>query len=726
MRSFSPALLLAAIHRRVRPQHVVVALVGLLVLAYGASICVALDHSRRQALDDTTATLDSMSRSIEIGVNRILFEADTTMLGVSHMLANVLPGQPLDGPAVRTLLQQMDAQNLVVSDIVIVGAGGYELNASRQGFGASRDLSQQKFFTASRAGSAPALYIGQPEKDALTGHWSIMLSRPLALGDKQTGVVAVEVPLSVFTRFFGSVTAASAIRVALVSGGGRLIAGDPRYPGRIGQTLPDSSALLAAAARSPDGRLAHAPGGDGTDQILSFRAVPGRPLLVTVARDRAAVLKRWGEESAVSAGVVGLFVLAAGILTGLLVRGLKRQQLSTVDLRGREEQLERQSSLLQATLENMGEGLSVFDNGGRLVAFNSRFAELLDLPPTIGTATSLYDILEFQLQRGDFSGSEPNLGVQERYDRMYRDLPVVRERTTPSGRILQIRRWAMPGGVVSLYSDITERKAAERRMSQALLNAELANRAKSDFLANMSHELRTPLNAIIGFSELLGTDGLGPMRDGKYLEYVGDIHSSGLHLLSIINDVLDMAKIESGKLELARETIGVWQLVGDTLRMVREQATKTGIELVTALPEREVAVVGDERAIKQALLNILSNAVKFSKQGARIDIRAASEGQRLVLEIEDHGIGMTPEELVRAMQPFEQANSGTARNYGGTGLGLPIAKGLVEAHGGTLTIDSAIGIGTKVRIVLPAEAGAKLRSVPEMSSIAPLVSTASL
>ncbi|MGH7093083.1 MAG: ATP-binding protein [Stellaceae bacterium] len=719
-------MLLSAIHRRVRPQHVVVALAGLLVLAYGASTGVALDHSRRQALDDAAIALDSMSRSVEIGTGRILFEADTTMRGVSHMLADVLPGQPLDGPAVKTLLQQMDGQNLVVSDIVIVGADGHEMNASRQGFEASRDLSRQKFFTAVRAQPTSALYIGPPEKDTLTGDWSIMLSRPLTLGDKQTGVVAVEVPLSVFTRFFESVTATKATRVALLSGDGRLIAGDPQYPERIGQTLPDSPMLIAAASRNAAGQLAHAPGGGGTDQILSFRAVPGRQLLVTVARDRGAVLKRWGEESAVSVGVVGLFVLAAGVLTGLLVRGLKRQQVSTTDLRGREEQLERQSSLLQATLDNMGEGLSVFDSDGRLVAFNSRFVDLLDLPSTISTATSLYDILEFQMQRGDFSGSDPNLGVQERYDRMYRELPVVRERTTPAGRIVQIRRWAMPGGVVSLYSDITERKAAERRIAQALLNAELANRAKSDFLANMSHELRTPLNAIIGFSELLGTDGLGPMRDGKYLEYIGDIHSSGLHLLSIINDVLDMAKIESGKLELARETIEVRQLVGDTLRMVREQATKSGIELVTALPEREVTIVGDERAIKQAMLNILSNAVKFSKQGARIDIRAASEGQRLALEIEDHGIGMTAEELVRAMQPFEQANSGTARNYGGTGLGLPIAKGLVEAHGGTLTIESAIGTGTKVRIVLPAEAGAKLRGVPAESAIASLLSAASL
>ncbi len=170
------------------------------------------------------------------------------------------------------------------------------------------------------------------------------------------------------------------------------------------------------------------------------------------------------------------------------------------------------------TLENMGEGLSVFDREGRLVIFNSRFVELLDLPGDLSNQTSLYDILEFQMARGDFGNSEPDVGVPERFDRMFRDLPVVRERLTLSGRALLIRRQAMPGGVVSLYSDITERKAAEQRMAQAWAQAELANRAKSDFLANMSHELRTPLNAIIGFSELLGSEHLGPMRNARYLE----------------------------------------------------------------------------------------------------------------------------------------------------------------------------------------------------------------
>ncbi len=287
---------------------------------------------------------------------------------------------------------------------------------------------------------------------------------------------------------------------------------------------------------------------------------------------------------------------------------------------------------------------------------------------------------------------------------MFRDLPVVRERTTLSGRALFIRRQAMPGGVVSLYSDITERKAAEQRMAMAWSQAELANRAKSDFLANMSHELRTPLNAIIGFSELLGSEHLGPMRNARYLEYAHDIHSSGHHLLSIINDVLDMSKIEAGKLEIHEDEVAIGPLLASVARMVRERAREAHIELVADPPEQEIVFWADQRAMRQCLLNLVSNAVKFSNAGGRVVLEAAlDEEGRVVLSVTDNGIGMSPADLERALQPFGQAQAATTRAYGGTGLGLPITKGLVEAHGGILEITTSPGHGTRTRIILPAE-----------------------
>ena len=443
-----------------------------------------------------------------------------------------------------------------------------------------------------------------------------------------------------------------------------------------------------------------------------------------VSRYAAAVLRRLGIGSMVAVLVYALLLIAAALMVieglphswgdfalavvaagigCLMLRLLHLQKRVVAELRGREVQLEAQKTLLQSTLENMGEALSVFDRDGRLIAWNSRFASLLKFPGELATAT-IKDVLLHQARRGDFGPvGDPAREADARVAAFYRDLPTVIERTIAGGRVLQIRRWTMPdGGVVSLYSDITERKAAEAEMEQARLQAELANRAKSDFLANMSHELRTPLNAIIGFSEAIAQGLLGPVADPKHLEYVKDIHGSGLLLLSIIDDVLDMSKIEAGKLQLLQDMLSLQQLVADALRIVRERAQHQKLALVTELPSEPLLLFADERAMKQLLLNLLSNAIKFSHEGGRITIRGSRQADgALVIEVEDNGIGMSQDEISRALQPFGQASSVTARRHGGTGLGLPIAKGLVEAHNGTLTIDSSLRRGTLVRVTLP-------------------------
>ena len=364
-----------------------------------------------------------------------------------------------------------------------------------------------------------------------------------------------------------------------------------------------------------------------------------------------------------------------------------------------------EARLLQSTLENIGEGLSVFDSRGRLIAWNSRFCELLELPPDLTVGAPLRDILMLQAVRGDFGRDDPSAEVTKRLELFYRDVPTTKERVTPRGRILQISRRAMPdGAIVSVYSDVTDLKASERKLIQARSQAEMANHAKSEFLANMSHELRTPLNAIIGFSEIIAHELFGPLGNEKYLDYMKDIHKSSLHLLAIINDVLDMSKIEAGKLELSKEPLNIRHLIGEVIRMMRERADSRGIGLVTKLADEEVEIWADERAMKQIFLNLLSNAIKFSRDGGEVCIRVVQDEPDLaVVEFEDHGIGMNKEELERALQPFGQAKPSTTRNYGGTGLGLPITKGLIEAHGGKLAIESRAAQGTIARIFLPTE-----------------------
>ena len=238
---------------------------------------------------------------------------------------------------------------------------------------------------------------------------------------------------------------------------------------------------------------------------------------------------------------------------------------------------------------------------------------------------------------------------------------------------------------------------------QVLLDeAEAANRAKSDFLANMSHELRTPLNAIIGFSEMIRQQYLGPVGSAKYIEYATDINDSGQHLLSIISDILDLAKAESGKLDLNESTFELGEVIKSTLKMFQHKAEESSIDLTFLAQDEGLVVKGDERLIRQVALNLISNAMKFTPPGGRIVVSAHvsfRDGARF--QVKDTGIGIAKEHLDRVLRPFEQVESAHSRTHGGTGLGLPYSKKIIEIHGGTLTLDSALNHGTTVRVQLP-------------------------
>lgn len=252
---------------------------------------------------------------------------------------------------------------------------------------------------------------------------------------------------------------------------------------------------------------------------------------------------------------------------------------------------------------------------------------------------------------------------------------------------------------------VDAKKEAERAADQArkaMYKAQAADRAKTAFLANMSHELRTPLNAIIGFSEMMVL--LGDESMAKYREYAGDISASGQHLLELINDVLDLAKVESGKLELEDRRVDVTAVVDASLTFVKDSALERGLELSHALGKDLPPLRADERKLRQILTNLLSNAVKFTPQGGKVCLKAFVDGDgALIFRITDTGIGIAIQDIPRALTPFEQVRSRVGLTVEGTGLGLPLTKGLIELHDGELSIDSELGRGTEVTVRLPKE-----------------------
>ncbi len=263
--------------------------------------------------------------------------------------------------------------------------------------------------------------------------------------------------------------------------------------------------------------------------------------------------------------------------------------------------------------------------------------------------------------------------------------------------------------------DITALKRAEGELLAARREAEDANRAKSHLLANVSHELRTPLNAIIGFSEIMQGELLGPIGEPRYRDYATDIRDSGLHLLAVINDLLDLSKIEAGKLELTDEIVEVGALFDAAIRFLGQRPESAGLELVIDRPAAALALRGDQQALRQVLLNLLSNAVKFTPPGGRVTLRSSvgADGG-IEFRITDNGIGIAEADIAKALEPFGHIESPLARKFPGTGLGLPITRALVELHGGRLGIESRPGMGTTVTVHLPPDrTAAAPGNVPE-------------
>jgi PAS domain S-box-containing protein len=255
---------------------------------------------------------------------------------------------------------------------------------------------------------------------------------------------------------------------------------------------------------------------------------------------------------------------------------------------------------------------------------------------------------------------------------------------------------------VGILQDVTNRIRTEENLREAKNLAELANRAKSEFLASMSHDLRTPLNAIIGFSEVMQLEMFGPLGAVQYGSYAKDIHESGRHLLEIINDILDLSKIEAGRMELAPEPVDAGEVFDAVTRLVADRAQTNGVILRSALPEGLPKLLIDRRAILRVLVNLLTNAVKFTPKGGGVTISAAvTEPGWIAVDVADTGIGIAAKNLKRVLEPFVQAEDAQSRSQQGTGLGLPIAKGLVERSGGEFRLESELGRGTTVKLRLP-------------------------
>ena len=373
-------------------------------------------------------------------------------------------------------------------------------------------------------------------------------------------------------------------------------------------------------------------------------------------------------------------------------------------LRQRQRQIEHQSQILTSVFESIDEGILVYDRDARLAMWNEQAVGI------VGIETELLHIglpfitsVEHQLRRGDFGPCDDVEAEAARRLQVNRTQGSTSEGWRPNGRYIRAQRTLLrDGGWVTLFVDLTERRRFEDALRDAKEAAEAANRSKSDFLAHMSHELRTPLNAVIGFSEIIFREMFGPVGEPRYADYARDIHASGTHLLNVIGDILDIAKAESGNAELDEQAVDLGDIAAASVRLIEPRAHAGQIRVETRVAPDLPKIDADARRLKQVLINLLANAVKFTPPGGRVTVEvdlAPDGGARLV--VRDTGIGMKAEDIPRALEPFSQVDNALSRRFEGTGLGLPLSKKLVELHGGRLAIESALDRGTTVTVTLP-------------------------
>jgi len=640
---------------------------------------------------------------IEDSVTRTLESVETTLLAVLAAARDASRGNPAahDAPLRAFMNQSMrfapHLRQIVLADdggrILVdstAGSEGAVLDLKRMGLGAAEG-GEGPLVRGLRLGRESAgrflPLVGASQTDSVRRVIPVMIEQVDGLS-----VVGAINPVALDRTLRHALTGSSRT-VRLVRLSGETLVSVKRQDGAC--LASDAPPLMDVAGAGRESGAVRIPSDIGPlpEGWLSFRLSARYPVSVVVCTATRHTVTQWIEDTGVLLfwSAVALLALLAGV--ALFMReALRRTHL---------EQSLRLIGLTRAVFAHSAEPMLVTDPQDRILAANPAFltATALDGPTITGAAVTDFLVPAWAPAELDENTPDSSALTSSRLEHWWLRCP------GGSPRAVEYRSAPLDAeSTIITLNDITERIETQNALQDALEEARLANRAKSEFLAAMSHELRTPLNAILGFSEILRDQFFGPLGSRRYINYAADIHASGAHLRDIINDLLDLARIEAGRLEAVFETLDLNEEIETCCRLVKERATNHGLCLTT--PDRidPALLNADRRLFRQMMINLLSNAIKFTPRGGwvRVEARRDAVGT-LRVSVSDSGIGIAPEDQPRIFESYQRAANTEIRRIEGSGLGLSLVKAMMELHGGAVTVHSMLGQGSTFTLIFPAQ-----------------------
>jgi signal transduction histidine kinase len=644
---------------------------------------------------------EQTSRYVQI-VDLVLQEMQSRVVSADVRSPEEL-ARTLGSDAARELLLDRLKNLPQANAFFLLRADGRTLITSRTQVTGNPDFSDRDYYRHFAGQDDPGPFISEPVTSRVVGSWAVYLARRINGPDHGLlGVAVGAIDLQYVNDFFRAIELPAGETVTLLRRDGLVLARYPDPTHDVGNRMSTVSPWYQLVAGQ--GGTYRSPGFLGTGRaVVSVHPLRGWPLVIDVSMLEPVALAKWrNQATAIAAGGIAVSIGFA-VLFGVIGLQFRRNAERNAALAATAAALGASEARVLDFAEMSSDWLWEIDAD---LCFSwvsdSPIIRAMGIPLRMGTQP--WDALGADVSAPHWARLRSDM-LARRPFRDFRDREMDLDGRPHHVSINGNPVFEVAGGFVGYRGtgrEVTAEVEAAQQLAQAKERAEIASRTKSEFLANMSHELRTPLNAVIGFSELIRDQPFGRIG-ANYVEYATEINTAGHHLLDMINDVLDLSKIEAGRYELADDTVELGMVVRTCIGMLKPRANEGGVRIDNKVNGMRIAVHGDARALKQIVLNLLSNAVKFTPNGGVVSLHIEHAGRLVALVVNDTGIGIDATALKSLGEPFQQADASVGRRFGGTGLGLAISRKLLALHGGSLTIESTPGQGTTVRVLLPPE-----------------------